>query len=152
MISRLLAPRVAPGRWISGSFVAVTLGVGFAFSGIAAAGATAIHHVHNTATVRSLVPRPSHGAIPALGSGNLINHGGPVQNAPKVYVVFWHWTSDPRGEQPYLSRFLSSLGGGTGGVTGHQLTRRAPTEPRAATPLATRSDHHEPPHSATDSF
>src|SRR5260370_1284309 len=130
MISRLLAPRVAPGRWISGSFVAVTLGVGFAFSGIAAAGATAIHHVHNTATVRSLVPRPSHGAIPALGSGNLINHGGPVQNAPKVYVVFWHWTSDPSGEQPYLSRFLSSIGGTTwlstvnqygGGSTGNLL-------------------------------
>jgi hypothetical protein len=67
--------------------------------------------VHNTATVRSLVPRPKHGAIPALGSGNLINHGGPVQNAPKVYVVFWHWTSDPSGEQSYLTRFLSSIGG-----------------------------------------
>jgi serine protease len=38
------------------------------------------------------------------------NHGGPVQTAPKVYVDFWHWTSDPSGEQPYLEQFLSSVG------------------------------------------
>lgn len=67
--------------------------------------------VHNIAPVRSIVPRPRHGAAPASGSGNLINHGGPVENAPRVFVVFWGWTSDPSGEQPYLTRFLSSIGG-----------------------------------------
>jgi hypothetical protein len=43
--------------------------------------------------------------------GPLIDHGGPVQTAPQVYVVFWDWTSDPIGEQPYLQNFLSSVGG-----------------------------------------
>jgi hypothetical protein len=37
--------------------------------------------------------------------------GGPVQNTPKVYVVFWNWTSDPSGEQAYLTNFLSDIGG-----------------------------------------
>jgi hypothetical protein len=44
-------------------------------------------------------------------SSNLINHGGPVQTAPKVYVVYWGWQSDPSGEQTYLNNFLSSVGG-----------------------------------------
>src|SRR5579859_946925 len=56
-----------------------------------------------------LRPRPR-GRVPHLGSGNLINHGGPVQAAPRVYVDFWDWTSDPSGEQAYLERFLSSVG------------------------------------------
>jgi hypothetical protein len=54
-------------------------------------------------------PRP-HGATPAVISGPLVNGGGPVQTAPKVYVDFWHWTSDPNGEQSYLGQFLSSAG------------------------------------------
>ncbi|MDQ1417822.1 MAG: hypothetical protein QOF81_3435 [Acidimicrobiaceae bacterium] len=37
-------------------------------------------------------------------------HGGPVEGAPAVYVVFWGWTSDPSGEAPYLTSFLSSVG------------------------------------------
>ncbi len=41
----------------------------------------------------------------------LIYKGGPVQNAPVVYVVFWGWTSDPYGVAPYLTSFLSSVGG-----------------------------------------
>jgi hypothetical protein len=55
---------------------------------------------------RKMQPRPQG----ALGSGNLINHGGPVESAPRVYVVYWGWTSDPSGEQAYLNRFLSSVG------------------------------------------
>ena len=51
------------------------------------------------------------GVAPALIGGALINHGGPVQGAPRVYVVFWGWTSDPSGEAPYLVNFLSSVGG-----------------------------------------
>jgi hypothetical protein len=41
----------------------------------------------------------------------MTSHGGPVQNDPKVYLVFWDWTSDPKGEAPYLERFLSAVGG-----------------------------------------
>lgn len=51
----------------------------------------------------------NHSAAPL--PGNLINHGGPVQTAPTVYVDFWGWGSDPSGEQSYLTSFLSSVGG-----------------------------------------
>jgi hypothetical protein len=46
------------------------------------------------------------GVIP----GPLIYHGGPVQTSPRVYVDYWGWTSDPKGEKPYLEGFLSSMG------------------------------------------
>ncbi|MGD0393497.1 MAG: pentapeptide repeat-containing protein [Acidimicrobiales bacterium] len=42
--------------------------------------------------------------------GQLVDHGGPVQTEPRVYVDFWGWTSDPDGERPYLIEFLSSVG------------------------------------------
>ncbi len=50
-------------------------------------------------------------AAPAVITGALINHGGPVQTAPRVFVDYWGWASDPSGEQAYLNRFLSSVGG-----------------------------------------
>lgn len=46
-----------------------------------------------------------------LRVGNLSNHGGPVQNSPVMYIVFWGWASDPSGEQSYLTGFLSVVGG-----------------------------------------
>ncbi len=52
----------------------------------------------------------THGAIPGAATGPLANHGGPVQTAPRVYVDFWHWTSDPSGEEAYLKQFLSAVG------------------------------------------
>jgi hypothetical protein len=66
-----------------------------------------------------LRPRPR-GTKPQIITGPLINHGGPVQAAPRVYVDFWHWTSDPSGEAPYLRRFLSSVGGTSWLATVHQ--------------------------------
>jgi hypothetical protein len=56
---------------------------------------------------------PSNGkaAAPADATGPMTDHGGPVQAAPKVYIDFWDWTSDPSGERPYLERFLSAAGG-----------------------------------------
>jgi hypothetical protein len=44
----------------------------------------------------------------------LTYHGGAVQTAPAVYVVFWgsQWTgNDPSGEAPALQQFLSGLYG-----------------------------------------
>ncbi|MGH3166257.1 MAG: hypothetical protein ACRDN0_10245 [Trebonia sp.] len=69
-------------------------------------GATA---VTVTAAPHLTSPRP-HGATPAIITGPLTDHGGPVQTAPKIYVDFWHWTSDPSGEETYLEQFLSSVG------------------------------------------
>jgi len=57
----------------------------------------------------TIVPRPSH-AAPMASGGPLYSHGGPVQNAPAVYVLFWGWTSDPYGAQSYLQNLLSHVG------------------------------------------
>jgi serine protease len=81
--------------------MALTAAVGVATTSAAAASGNAAPHL--------LKARTAH-KTPAAGS-NLINHGGPVENAPKVYVVYWGWKSDPSGEQPYLNSFLSSVGG-----------------------------------------
>ncbi len=48
------------------------------------------------------------------GTSNLAWNGGPVQNTPSVYIVFWGFNSgsnDPSGEAPYLQSFLSNVGG-----------------------------------------
>jgi serine protease len=66
---------------------------------------------HHLAGPHLLPPRSSGGLSAAVITGPLINHGGPVQNAPRVYVVYWGWASDPSGEQSYLNNFLSSAGG-----------------------------------------
>jgi hypothetical protein len=34
-----------------------------------------------------------------------------VQSSPRIYIVFWGWASDPSGERPDLTTFLSSVGG-----------------------------------------
>ncbi|MCA1810398.1 MAG: hypothetical protein LC623_00090, partial [Halobacteriales archaeon] len=48
----------------------------------------------------------------ALGTGNLVWHGGEVQHAPKVYLVFWGWHGvDPAGAAPYLTSFFGGVGG-----------------------------------------
>ena len=87
--------------------LAVSLGAALTGSGITAAGAATFGHTVSHPHV-TLKPR---GSAPNLRAGNLINHGGPVQNAPKVYIDFWGWTSDPSGEKTYLKNFLSSIGG-----------------------------------------
>ncbi|HET6209833.1 MAG TPA: hypothetical protein VFD94_05600, partial [Jatrophihabitans sp.] len=61
-------------------------------------------HPHTTIT-----PRPSH-AAPMASGGPLYSHGGPVQKAPRVYLLFWGWASDPYGEQSYLQNFLGKVG------------------------------------------
>jgi hypothetical protein len=61
------------------------------------------------------LPPPTLPALPGrglAGGGNLIWHGGEVQHAPKVYLVFWGWHgSDPAGEAAYLTSFFSGVGG-----------------------------------------
>jgi serine protease len=55
-------------------------------------------------------------SAPVVSAGpnvnNLINHGGPVQTNPKVYIVFWGWAgSDPNNVAPYLQNFFNGVGG-----------------------------------------
>jgi hypothetical protein len=107
-LSGLIAPQ---GRWALSGFLAVALGATLASSGVTAAGASTAAHKAATPAPHPYVKLQPRGVAHAVRAGNLINNGGPVQNAPRVFVVFWHWTSDPSGEQPYLTSFLSSIGG-----------------------------------------
>lgn len=91
---------------VTAGLAATTLLVGLAGAAVPAAAAASVR----APGLGRIVPRP-HGTVrPAANSGPLTNHGGPVQTAPKVYVDFWHWASDPSGEAPYLENFLSSAG------------------------------------------
>jgi hypothetical protein len=59
-------------------------------------------------------PSESKGAGVIFGSsGNLSYHGGNVETAPKIYLVFWgsQWTSDPSGEASILQSFYKGVGG-----------------------------------------
>lgn len=51
------------------------------------------------------------GAINALGSGNLVYHGGPVQHTSRVYLLFWgsQWSSDPNGVEAYLYYYTHGI-------------------------------------------
>jgi serine protease len=97
-----------------GSFAALTLGAAIAFPGLSSAGAATIAHHASAARhpVTRLAPRPHNGAAHILASP-LINHGGPVETAPVVYLDFWGWGagSDPSGEQAYLTKFIQDVGG-----------------------------------------
>jgi hypothetical protein len=96
-------------RVISG-LAAITLLAGLASTAIPAAASVSAVGPDRMMTPDRLGPRP-HVVTPAANtSGPVVDHGGPVQTAPRVYVVFWHWTSDPSGEAAYLERFLSSVG------------------------------------------
>jgi hypothetical protein len=47
---------------------------------------------------------------PAAG-GNLIYNGGNIEKFPKIYIVFWHFTTDPSGESAYLTNYMNGVGG-----------------------------------------
>lgn len=53
----------------------------------------------------------------SAGTSNLIWGGGPVEHTPKVYLVFWGWSSsndttdDPDGMASYLTNFFTAMGG-----------------------------------------
>lgn len=73
------------------------------------------HHAQSASPRRLANPHHmrlrGHKASQAAAAGvPLVNHGGPVQTAPRVYVDYWDWAGDANGEQPYLNQFLSSVG------------------------------------------
>lgn len=60
------------------------------------------------------------GAAAADASSNLVYHGGPIQKAPTVYIVYWGWhlvapagalDIDPNHMAPYLEAFFAGVGG-----------------------------------------
>jgi serine protease len=77
---------------------------------------------NKTAELSGLVtnyPSPAGGlrTTQATSGGNLTYHGGPIQTAPKIYVVLWgsssQWgpSGDVNGEAAYYEKFISGVGG-----------------------------------------
>ena len=76
----------------------------------------------------------SHGAQghgSAGTAGNLLYNGGPIQNSPKTYVVYWGsaWstTGDPNGMRNYYNAFLGKVGGSSWNSTVTQYYQTNPT-------------------------
>jgi serine protease len=48
-------------------------------------------------------------------TNNLTYHGGPIQTAPQIYVVYWgsawNGSGDPKGVRTYYNNFMSIIGG-----------------------------------------
>jgi serine protease len=63
------------------------------------------------------VSGPHAHALHTDATNNLVYNGGPVQLSPKIYLIFWGWssstdtTSDPDGMASYLVNFFTALGG-----------------------------------------
>jgi serine protease len=53
--------------------------------------------------------------ITCVGVGTPMSYlGGPIQTAPKVYIVLWGWHgNDPSGQAAYQERFFEGAGGST---------------------------------------
>ena len=97
---RIFARPARQGLATVSALVLAALATGVAqAAGPSAGPATASHVLRTRALAAAAIPGP------------LIDHGGFAQEYPQVYVDFWGWTSDPSGERPYLTAFLSSVGG-----------------------------------------
>ena len=95
-------------RWrfaaLAGSVLLATVGL----AGLSQSANAAVRSQPQAHT--KFVPRPALHTAPMASGGPLYNYGGPVQKAPRVYLLFWGWTSDPNGEQSYLQNFLNHVG------------------------------------------
>ena len=69
---------------------------------------------------RIMLPRSAHVIVNPNLSGLLNYNGGPIEKYPKLYVVFWHFSTDPTGERKYLKAFLNGVGGSAWLQTTHQ--------------------------------
>ena len=121
-IGRVRAPRSRARLRLTVVSVAVAFATAIGMSVAPAAGAaasTSSSAPSHPANPHPLKIRTGHPAA-TVGSGNLIDNSGPVEDTPRVYVVYWGWGSDPSGEQSYLNNFLSSVGGTSWLATVHQ--------------------------------
>lgn len=68
----------------------------------------------------SLAPKGPHARAlhtMATSSNNLAYNGGPIQKSPKIYLIFWGWSSandtthDPDGMAQYLVNYVNAIGG-----------------------------------------
>ena len=91
--------------------VALTLGAAAGANATPAPSGTAGQHVHSHKVVM-----PQRGAHRAqVAASDLQYGGGPIENNPTVYLVFWgsQWDSDGNGVQQYLTDYFSGVGTGS---------------------------------------
>jgi hypothetical protein len=85
-------------------------------------GAQQLPRIHAMATIHDArVPLDANGdcalpvilAVTCVGVGTPMTYGGgPVETAPRVYIVFWGWNgNDPSGQAAYQERFFQGAGG-----------------------------------------
>ena len=92
--------------------------------------AQTIHFMPSSSSLQSIgssiTPQRHHG-----GSTNLTYHNGPIQTAPKTYVVYWGsaWSGsgDPDGMAAYLNSFLGHVGGTSWNATVTQYYQTNPS-------------------------
>jgi hypothetical protein len=115
-----------------------------------------------TGSPKITIPHSKRG-IGKLGTGNLLYHGGPIQQTPKVFVLFWGswWNStcsNTQGngvtDENYLYSFYNGLGGTSDNlapVSGQygDSTGKFPNFPAKAF-VTWNADCTDPPASATD--
>ncbi len=95
------------------------------------------------------------GAVRPNAGGGLLYHNGPVQNVPKVYIVFWGFglnNGDPQHEQAYLTSFMSAVGGSSwlNTVTQYYSTSNGPITNPTGQLLGTWNDNSSiPSHPST---
>ena len=117
------------GRWFA---VLVCSGLAVVLSSTPSGGApgpsepaaSALH----TPAIRGSPDRPGasrNGGGPGTGPscpdrGRVLDHGGPVETDPVVFLDFWGWHRDPLGEHRYLVDFLGAIGSSRWlGLVGH---------------------------------
>lgn len=102
---------------VAAAATALTLG---ATAGAHATTSTSTASGHTTATAANrhshkIVMRKRGASVRAQVADNLQYGGGPIENTPTVYLVFWgsQWDSDTNGVEQYLTNFFSGVGTGS---------------------------------------
>lgn len=109
MLTRTSRRRAAVFAAVGVAVAALTLGTtaGASATTVDSAGSHVTTHDHK-------IVMPQRGARhnAQLAAGPLAYGGGPVENTPRVYLVFWgsQWDSDANGVQSYLTSFFSGVG------------------------------------------
>ena len=68
-----------------------------------------VSHVMYTKDIANLMGRT--GTVNRAAGVPMIWHGGPVQQNPHIYIVYWGWKSDPSGVAPVMNAFFGGVGG-----------------------------------------
>jgi serine protease len=112
MLTKSSCRRAAVFAAVGAAVAALTLGM------TAGANATTVDSGVSHPVVHDhkiVMPKRGAGNHAQIAASNLQYGGGPIENLPRVYLVFWgsQWDSDANGVQSYLTNFFSGVGTGS---------------------------------------